>query len=76
MAVFGTLLGGAAYIPFQWYHSYKIAPDGMEGVVVTLALVMEAIFLGNAWWAWKVAKQIRTALQAFLTKEDINSEGE
>ena len=70
MACFGSILGVAAYMPFQWYHPYRTAPEGMEGVVVALALVMEAIFLGNAWWAWKVAKQIRAALQAFLTNEN------
>jgi hypothetical protein len=68
MACFGSMLGVAACVPFQWFHSYKTAPEGMEGVVVALAFIMEVACLYGAWWNWKMVRLAKSNLKAFLMR--------
>lgn len=66
MAGAGALLSIALIAnPLQWLRVYRSAPDGMETATIVIGVFMSAVFLGQAYWVWGIAKKLRVLLQSY-----------
>ena len=62
----GALLGVALIAnPLQWLRLYQMAPEGMGVVTIVMGLFMSSVFLGQAYWVWRVSKKLKALLQSY-----------
>ena len=72
MAGAGALLSIALIAnPLQWLRVYRNAPDGMETATIVIGVFMSAVFLGQAYWVWRVSKKLKALLQSYYEGEQL-----